>query len=94
MKKANCLDYINDDNINKYGQLTVYPHRKFFPMGWERYGGDHPKTLCYKVIGMIGVPGGITKECYWFDKVAPIMNNKTIDTRSNNNRGAYKKNNI
>ena len=34
-KKANCehLDYMNDDNINKFCQLTVYPNYKFLPMG-------------------------------------------------------------
>ena len=81
---------MNDDNINKFCQLSVYPHYKFLPMGWDRFSGGHPKILCYKVIDVIGVPGGIKKEWYCFDKVVPNMNGKIIDMRSNN-RGACRK---
>ena len=70
---------MNDDNINKYCQLTVCPHHKVLPMGWDKYyGGDHSKTLCYKVIDVIRVPNGIVKELYWSDKVVPIMNGKLL----------------
>ena len=60
------------------------------PMGWDRYSDGHPKTLCYKMIDVIRVPDGLRKEWYWFDKVVPIMNEKSIDMRSNI-RGACRK---
>ena len=92
LKKTNWehTDYMNDDNIIKFCQLTVYPHYKILPMGWDRYSGNHPKTLCYKVINVIRVPNGIKKEWYWFNRVVPIMNKKFIDMRSNT-RGACRK---
>ena len=58
------IDYMNADNINKLCQLTGYPYYKILPMGWERYSGNHPKTLCYKVIDVSRVPNGIEKEWY------------------------------
>ena len=74
---------MNADNINKLCQLTVYPHHKILPMGWDRYSGNHPRTLCYKMIDVIRVPDGIKNEWYWFDNVVPIMSEKFIDMMSN-----------
>ena len=81
---------MNANTINKYCQLTIYPHYKILSVGWDRYSGNHSKTLCYKVIDVIRVPDGMKKEWYWFDKVVPIMNKTFIDTRSNI-RGARRK---
>ena len=58
LKKVNWehIDYMNADSINKFCQLTVYPDYKILPMGWDRYSGNHPRTLCYKMIDVIRVP--------------------------------------
>jgi uncharacterized protein YbdZ (MbtH family) len=92
LKKSNWEheDYMNADNINKYCQLTIYPHFKILPVGWDRYCENNSKTLCCKVMDIIRVPDGMKKEWYWFDKVVPIMNKKFIDMRSNT-RGACRK---
>ena len=59
-------------------------------MGWDKYGGDHPRILCYKVIEVIRVPDGMMKEWYWSDKVVPIMSKKCIVMMSNNMDGVSK----
>ena len=50
----------------------------------DKYGGDHPRILCYKENEVIRVPSGIKKELYWFDNVVPTIDKKLIDMRSNN----------
>ena len=92
LKKKNWAhhDFMNADNINKYCQLTIYPHFKILPVGWDRYCENNSKTLCCKVMDIIRVPDGVNKQWYWFDKVVPIMNKKFIDMRSNT-RGACRK---
>jgi uncharacterized protein YbdZ (MbtH family) len=58
LKKKNWEhhDFMNADNINKYCQLTIYPHLKILPVGWDRYCENNSRTLCCKVIDVIRVP--------------------------------------
>ena len=47
LKKSNWehMDFMNADNINKYCQLTIHPHFKILPVGWDRYSENNSKTL-------------------------------------------------
>ena len=72
------IDYMDEDNIHKYCQSTVYPYQKLLPSGWEKYCGYNPRILCGKVMAMIKVPNGLDNKWYWYDKVANIRQRRRI----------------
>ena len=92
LKKSNWegSNYMNDDNVNKYWQGKLYPYYKFLSAGWNKSSGDDSKTLCYKVIELVAVPDKENEDCYWYNKAVSIMDDKFINTRSNN-RGSCRK---
>ena len=80
LKKENWQgkDYMNDNNLNKYGQAKLHPYYKFLPVGWNKYSGENPRTLCGNVLKLVEIPDGKEKD------------GKNIDMRSNNRRSCCK----
>ena len=78
-------DLANLDNINRYCKEKLYPYYKFLPSEWNTFSPVDVGTICCKLIGVVDVPGNVTVEYYYSERVVPMVNKKYVEMRSNIN---------
>jgi hypothetical protein len=89
--KSQCLtasDRINATEISHWLRKCLWPHVKIMPDRWHKWS-EHPKSICQRVLAMIGVPRGFTKEEYWTRVALSIANEKLCALRSNTKQAMF-----
>ena len=89
--KSQCLtasDRINATEISHWLRECLWPHVKIMPDRWHKWS-EHPKSICQRILAMIGVPRGFTNEEYWTRVALSIANEKLCAMRSNTKQAMF-----
>jgi hypothetical protein len=89
--KTQCLtasDRINATEISHWFRECLWPHVKLLPHSWHKWS-EHPKSICQRVLSVIGVPNGFTHEEYWSSIALSIANEKLCAMRSNTKQAMF-----
>ncbi len=68
---------------------VLWPDVKMMPTKWEKWS-EHPKSICQRILSLIGVPRQVTKEEYWLGVGATMANDKLCAIRSNMKQTMFK----
>ena len=89
--KQKCLtasDRLNATEISHWFRECLWPHVKLMPNKWHRWS-ENPKSICQRILSVIGVPSGFTDEGYWTQIALIIANDKLCALRSNTKQAMY-----
>ena len=77
-----ATDRLNCTQINSYLKNDLFPYIKFLPPKWMKYS-DNEKSLCRRIMNLIGVPEMTNGKAYWENMVCPMINEKWCTVRAN-----------
>lgn len=89
--KTKCLsasDMINAKEISHWLRECLWPHVKIMPERWHKWS-ENAKSVCQRVLSVIGVPRGFTREDYWTGVALSIANEKLCALRSNTKQAMF-----
>jgi hypothetical protein len=89
--KTKCMtasDRLNATEISHWFRECLWPHVKLMPNKWHKWS-DNPKSICQRILSVIGVPSGFTEEGYWTQIALIIANDKLCALRSNTKQAMY-----
>jgi hypothetical protein len=66
---------INATEISHWLCKCLWPHVKIMPNKWHKWS-KHPKSICQRILSVIGVPNSFTNEGYWLQIALSITNKK------------------
>ena len=67
-KYLTTSDKVNANEISYFLRNSIWPHVKLMPEKWHKWN-DNPKSICQRIMSVVGVPSGFTKEDYWMGVV-------------------------
>ncbi len=88
--KTKCLsasDMINAKEISHWLRDCLWPHVKIMPERWHKWS-ENAKSVCQRVLLVIGVPRGFMREDYWTGVALSIANEKLCALGSSNTKQA------
>ena len=77
-----ATDRLNCTQINSYLKNDLFPYIKFLPPKWMKYSNNE-KSLCGRIMKLIGVPEMTDPKTYWENMVCPMINEKWCTVRAN-----------
>ena len=89
--KTQCLsasDRINATEISHWLRECLWPHVKIMPERWHKWS-ENSKSICQRILTVIGVPRGFTNEEYWTGVALSIANEKLCALRSNTKQAMF-----
>jgi hypothetical protein len=89
--KTKCLsasDMINAKDISHWLRECLWPHVKIMPERWHKWS-ENAKSVCQRILSVIGVPRGFTREDYWTGVALSIANEKLCALRSNTKQAMF-----
>ena len=75
-------DLVNYSNVNHYLKRHFWPFPKLLLKSWTKYS-NNKKSVCTRVISIVAVPVGISRQDYWNHHVVMMVNTKYCNLRSN-----------
>ena len=87
-KYLTTSDKVNANEISYFLRNSIWPHVKLMPEKWHKWN-DNPKSICQRIMSVVGVPSGFTKEDYWMGVVRSLANDKLCAMRSNMKQGLF-----
>jgi len=81
-------DRLNASEISHWFRECLWPHVKLMPDQWHKWS-ENPKSICQRVLAVIGVPTGFTQEDYWMGVARSIANEKLCALRSNTKQAMF-----
>jgi hypothetical protein len=81
-------DRINATEIGHWLRECLWPHVKIMPPKWHKWS-EHPKSICQRILSVIGVPHGFTNEEYWSQIALSLANEKNCALRSNTKQAMF-----
>ena len=79
------FDHMNNINTGPFLRLKMFRWHKFWPITWKDFLPNNPNSFFCKIIGNLDVPAEVSIQVYWKMKIAPMVNKKAIEIRSNFN---------
>ncbi len=83
--------YLTTSNKVKAYEISynsIWPHVMLMPEKWHKWN-DNPKIICQRIMSVVGVSSGFTKEDYWMGVVWLLANDKLCAMRSNMKQGLF-----
>ena len=87
-KYLTTSDKVNANEISYFLRNSLWPHVKLMPEKWHKWN-KNPKSICQRIMSVVGVPSGFTKEDYWMGVVRSLANDKLCAMRSNMKQGLF-----
>lgn len=81
-------DRLNASEISHWMRECLWPHVKLMPDRWHKWS-ENPKSICQRILAVIGVPNGFTHEDYWNGVTRSIANEKLCALRSNTKQAMF-----
>ena len=81
-KVMTTSDRVNGHCIGAYLRKVLWPDIKMMPSKWFKWS-ENPRSICQRILSLVGVPRGVTKEDYWVSMAVSMANNKLCAMRSN-----------
>lgn len=74
-KVMTSSDRLNASEISHWFRECLWPHVKLMPEQWHKWS-ENPRSICQRVLAVIGVPTGCSNEDYWLGVARSIANEK------------------
>jgi len=81
-------DRLNASEISHWFRECLWPHVKLMPDQWHKWC-ENPKSICQRVMAVVGVPTGFSNEEYWLGVARCIANEKLCALRSNTKQAMF-----
>lgn len=81
-------DKLNAHEIGHWLRESLWPHVKMMPDKWHKWS-EHPKSICQRIMSVVGVPKGCTVEEYWLSVARTAANDKLCALRSNTKQSMF-----
>ncbi len=59
---------VNANEISYFLRNSLWPHVKLMPEKWHKWN-NNPNSICQRIMSVVGMPSGFTKEDYWMGVV-------------------------
>ena len=76
-------EHASNKVITKFIRQQIFPNVKFLHPSWTDYAPEVETSFFYRLHEELTFPGELGEECFWWNKVVPIVNKKICETRSN-----------
>ena len=76
---------LNGHCIATFLRTVIWPDIKMMPSKWHKWS-TNPRSICQRILSLVGVPLGVTEEMYWSGVAVSMANDKLCSMRSNMNR--------
>lgn len=87
-KVMTSSDRLNASEISHWFRECLWPHVKLMPEQWHKWS-ENPRSICQRVMAVIGVPTGCSNEDYWLGVARSIANEKLCALRSNTKQAMF-----
>ena len=87
-KYLTTSDKVNANEIAYFLRERVWPHVKLMPEKWHKWS-ENPKSICQRIMAVVGLPSGFTQEDYWMGVAQSLANEKLCAMRANMKQGLF-----
>ena len=81
-------DKVNGHAIPYFLGETLRPHVKMMPEKWQKWS-DNSKSICQRIMSIVGFPSGFTPEDYWMGVAQSFVNDKFCSKHTEIKQGLF-----